>query len=554
MPVMRCCRRALLALLALALALPLAAPAVATAAEAEPQAPLPGFAELEAAGARIGEIRIRTGPIFDPADPGEDKLLFRWADKLHARTRPSVIEGALLFKSGEPVSVALINETERVLRTSRYLYDVQIRPAAVHDGVVDIEIATRDTWTLDPGFSASRAGGATSSGFQVKDYNLAGTGVTFGIGRSRGVDRSGTEFEISDARAFGGWTALSYKRQLNSDGRLDEAKIEHPFYALDTPWAAGASVLEDRRLDPVYRGGEVVAQYRHVERRGKVWGGLAVDRVDRWVQRWSAGVDLQDDGYALHPGVTPPDVLPEDERLIGPFVRWELLEDRYEKLQNRNLIARPEFFNLGLEAHVQLGYASTRFGASRDAWRYDLAVSRGFEPFEEHTLVAASTLEGQFSEGRTRRMQLGAQAQYYLPQNPHWLFYASLSGDVLKRPDAADLLLLGGDNGLRGFPLRYQTGDRRLLLTVEERAFSDVYVARLFRLGAAAFLDVGRAWGVPGVNTGSEGWLANVGLGLRIASVRSAFGNVLHVDLAAPVNAPDGVKRLQFLVKSRTSF
>ncbi len=93
-----------------------------------------------------------------------------------------------------------------------------------------------------------------------------------------------------------------------------------------------------------------------------------------------------------------------------------------------------------------------------------------------------------------------------------------------------------------------------MLFTLEERAFSDLYVARLFRLGAAAFVDVGRAWGGDAPNPAAPGWLANAGLGLRIASVRSAFGNVLHVDLAAPLNAPEGIKRLQFLVKTKASF
>jgi outer membrane translocation and assembly module TamA len=79
-------------------------------------------------------------------------------------------------------------------------------------------------------------------------------------------------------------------------------------------------------------------------------------------------------------------------------------------------------------------------------------------------------------------------------------------------------------------------------------------VVRLFRLGAAAFLDVGRAWGGENPNTVAPGWLANAGLGLRIASVRSAFGNVLHVDFAFPLNAPPDIKRVQFLVKSKTSF
>ena len=96
-----------------------------------------------------------------------------------------MIERQLLFKSGEPVSVRLIEETERLLRSNRYLYDVQFRPVAVHDGVVDIEVVTRDTWSLDPGFSAGRSGGANTSGFKLREYNLLGTGTSISLGRSK---------------------------------------------------------------------------------------------------------------------------------------------------------------------------------------------------------------------------------------------------------------------------------------------------------------------------------------------------------------------------------
>lgn len=60
-------------------------------------APPPSFADLEAAGARIGEIRMLTRDIFDTDDPREDRLLYRWANALHVKTRPGVIERALLF-------------------------------------------------------------------------------------------------------------------------------------------------------------------------------------------------------------------------------------------------------------------------------------------------------------------------------------------------------------------------------------------------------------------------------------------------------------------------
>ena len=107
---------------------------------------LPSFAELEAAGARIGHVRIHPRNIFYTADPAEDRALFRLANTLHIVSRPQVIERSVLFATGQPVSVQRIEETERLLRAKRFLYDVQVRPAALRDGVVDIEVLTRDTW------------------------------------------------------------------------------------------------------------------------------------------------------------------------------------------------------------------------------------------------------------------------------------------------------------------------------------------------------------------------------------------------------------------------
>ena len=99
-PVLRVCSTRLAWLVLLA-ALDLSCPASAQPAGEPP----PTFAELEAAGARVGEIRIHARQIFDTEDPTEDKLLFRWANALHILTRKGVIERALLFKTGEPVVI-----------------------------------------------------------------------------------------------------------------------------------------------------------------------------------------------------------------------------------------------------------------------------------------------------------------------------------------------------------------------------------------------------------------------------------------------------------------
>jgi len=520
----------------------------------EPVKPLPSFAELEAAGAVIGEIRVLPENIFDIANPKENKQLFRWVNRLHIRTRPGVIERALLFKSGDPLSVRLIDETERLLHATRYLYDVQFRPVAYHDGVVDIEVETRDSWTLDPGIHVGRSGGTTSSGIHLKEYNLLGTGMSVGLGRSRDVDRTSNEFEFANEHAFGTWASLSYSHASNTDGQRDAVSVVRPFYALDARWAAGVTASQDDRIDAIYNAGNVVSQYRHEERRAEVFGGWSPGLIDGWVRRYSLGVILRDDAFAAEPGLTPPAQLPTGQKLVAPFVRLELIEDRFDRQLNRNLIGRPEFFALGLASTVQLGRATTGLGSSRNAWLYSISLSRGFEPAPRHMLVAAATLAGQYEEGQVRRQRFGVQSQYYLPQGRRWLFYASAAGDTLTRPDVSDTLLLGGDNGLRGYPLRYQSGHRRALFTVEERFYTDLYLWQLFRVGGAAFVDVGRAWGGDNVNTVNPGWLRNAGFGLRIVSARSAFSNVIHLDVAFPLDPTGDLKKVQFLVKTRTSF
>jgi len=250
--------------------------ALALAAHAASQtqvdhAPVPSFAELEAARAVIGEIRVVTEDIFDTTDPKEDYQLFRWANALHIQTRPSVIRRALLFKPGDVVSVRVIEETERILRSSDYLYDVKFRPIAYHDGVVDIEVTTRDTWSIDFGLRASRSGGANTGGFEITDRNLLGTGTTVSLGRSSTVDRSGNQFEFANDRAFGTWASVKYSHATNSDGRSDAAAVVRPFYALDARWAAGVSASKFDRIDSIYNAGNVISQYHHHQEVGEVF-------------------------------------------------------------------------------------------------------------------------------------------------------------------------------------------------------------------------------------------------------------------------------------------
>jgi hypothetical protein len=61
--------------------------AAAAAACASTHAQLPSAAELEARGAVIRDIAITVDNVFDTSNPEEDKKLYRWANRVHVRTR-----------------------------------------------------------------------------------------------------------------------------------------------------------------------------------------------------------------------------------------------------------------------------------------------------------------------------------------------------------------------------------------------------------------------------------------------------------------------------------
>jgi hypothetical protein len=126
-------------------------------------AAVPDGAELERRGAIIGNVLVYPENIFNLEDPDENKALYRLANRVHVRTQPHVIRQQLLFKSGDRYSQRLLDESARILRSARYLYDASVRPIAFQDGRVDVAVTTRDVWTLNPGMSFSRSGGENST-------------------------------------------------------------------------------------------------------------------------------------------------------------------------------------------------------------------------------------------------------------------------------------------------------------------------------------------------------------------------------------------------------
>jgi len=523
---------------------------------AEPRPPgLPSDAELEAEHAVIGKIEIDTRNIFDPNDPRENRGLYRLADRLHIRTKPGAIRAQLLFKSGDPYSAEKLAETERNLRLLSYIYDANVFPVRYQNGKVDVKVVTKDVWTLDPSVSFGRAGGVNSTSYSLQEENFLGWGKSVEIGRMSNVDRTSTVAQYSDPNLLGShWTAaLAYVN--SSDGFQRSAQFALPFYSLDTRWSTQLDAQSYDRTISRYFQGNIVDQFNDNERTYLVGGGISSGLVNGWSKRLLFGMYYDSNDFLATPATTlPTKPLPPPRTLSYPYVGFDVVQDDYRKAGDENQIGKTEDLYFGTEVTGELGFSDAVFGANHDALMVKSSVVHGFEFPHSQQLFLDGDVSTRIETDRARNLISDAGAKYYWRWRTDWLLYGSFSCTVTRALDPDVQLLLGGDSGLRGYPLRYEAGTSRALFTLEQRVFTDWYPFRLVRVGAAAFTDVGRTWGTGVVGNSDAGVLSDVGIGLRLGNTRSGLGNVLHIDLALPLKNVPGNHKVQLLVQTMQSF
>ena len=517
---------------------------------------MPDAAELERRQARIGRVDIHVQNIFDPADPREDRALYRAANRLHYSTREATVRGQLLFASGELFRAQPLAETERILRTRRYLNDAWVVPIAYDSStnVVDIAVTVRDVWTLNPGLSLGRAGGRNHSKIQLEDANLLGAGSHVSLSRSKDVDRTSTVVSYADTNVLGSWWQVGADYADNSDGRVRSLALARPFYALDTRHAFGASVSDGANLVQRWTGGQQLDEFQQLQHTSQVYYGISAGLDAGVTTRWLAGLRYDASRFTAIPTAPGSFALPADRRFAYPWLGWQRIEDQWQKGENFDLIGRTEDLYFGRSVYAELGASGRSEGLRGPALFVHLAATDAWSLGARRQLYTAATLDGRVDGGVADNVRLVASARYFEAVSDNQMFYAALAATATHNLDGDQQVLLGGDTGLRGYPLRFQGGTSSALVTLEHRVFTPWYPFRLVRVGAAVFFDAGRTWGRDYAGAVPLGTLKDVGAGLRLGNNRSGLGNVLHVDLSYAIDAPPGTKRLQVTVETKSRF
>ncbi len=513
-----------------------------------------GIAEV----ASIGEIYYTRLPIFDEAQPEENKAVYRWANRFHSLTREGVIEQQILFEREEPYTEGLLEESARLLRGQNYFYDVDIRPVRLCGDEVDIEVITKDSWSLIPDFSFDRSGGENTYSFSIRDSNILGLGKQIVIGSKEDKDRRSNELVYEDNNVLGSRIRNRTRIADSDDGSNQLFDLNLPFYSLDSRRSWGMSVESETLVDEQYFHGDAITEVEHDIEDIRVEYGFSGGLQQGATRRWTMGYQYRTDKFSSGKDLPAPMLFPIDKELSYPYLGFEFVEDNFDTTFNLGQIYRTEDLHLGHRFYNRLGYAASTFGSDQDR-----VVVEGF--YNDTLLFADNMLwqhslewEGQWNldSSEAEDVIVSYETHYFRRITSRRAFFASLEAVYSKNLNTNSQIVFGGLTGARAYENRFQVGDRRVALTLEERIYTDIHLLNLIRVGGAVFIDVGRAW-EPGIDSGFEDeLLANIGIGLRLASSKAASGRVAHIDLAFPIrnrNDPD-VEKFQIAFNVKSSF
>jgi len=515
----------------------------------------PTWEELEARQAHIASIDLRIGDVFDPSRPHEDHWLGRAANFLHIDTREQVVRREILFHPGDAVNARLIHETERNLRTFRFLKDAQIEPQVDETGAIHAVVRTLDAWTLKGSVGFTQVGGQRSFGFSLHEANLLGFGKDLILAHERTPERSINTVQYLDRQFLGTQWTLDSRYQILSDGKTRFLELAKPYRGLETPWSMTFSASSSDAIESVYNLKQTAYTFSSRQESALAEGSWAAVVADGRALRLGGGLDLKQSRFGplltLDAGSLPAPHL-RDRLLRGVHVSWSLFEDQFRTFVDLAGMTHHEDFNLGWDANVSVGSYLKSLGSDVASPFFRVGISKGWAPGASSLVLlrthGAARHEPDGWQDASLNLSFTAYHQGFRSQTQ--AAYVRL--DAVQRPDPESFLYLGGMDGMRGYGNHLLLGDRRWMTSLEERINTSYDWLGLLRLGFVVYADGGA---IRRADTGQ--WsrtYVDVGGGLRLGNLKSSIGRVFLLTVAYPLVRDPGTEHHQFIVSDIVRF
>lgn len=503
--------------------------------------------------------------IFKPQtifDENEDGIIFlhRWANAIHIKTKIITLENEATFFIKKCLKTSAdMAELERHLRSRRYLKDAKV---SRDKDSKKITITTWDNWSFLPTVSFGRKGGVNTYSFGIKERNLLGLGIDTELESYRNSQRSGYKLQTTIPLFQKQNTSIKLKFADNDDGQQRSVFLQKVFAGFDIETAYNIGFNEESRNDTIFQNDQDQSIFGHDIRFKEASFAWLIYNNNSNLLRYRLGGTQDKDTFSQRPveqintseNSVLTTVIPKDRDLLYPWFSFEYLEKDFRELTNVHLITQIEDFNHGWQINSRLGIGNGK--KDNSAWTlWRIRVKKGFNLHNNALLLLDLALANDSYQHRGNRLLMTLNSEYFYRLNKTWGFYIGNANVISKNQYLDQPVTMGGNTGLRGFPLQYQHGENSVKVTSEIRYYPKINLFKLFDLAGVAFIDAGRAFGESTVKNSEDGWLGSIGLGLRLYSPHSSGNHpIIHIDFAFPQSDNPDINRFEMRIQAKKSF
>jgi hypothetical protein len=245
-------------------------------------------------GKIIRNINIKTLDPFGYSVSDSTKVPMKkvenFGNHIHVKTKKLTIKNLLLFKRNDPYDPLFISESERLIRSQRYIRRVKINTIELPHtkDSVDIDVVALDTWSLIPNGNLSEGEGT----FNLKERNVLGLGhQLYGRFKERFIDREKNisgRYTINNIKNSYLELTLNYENDFDNNS-VRSTSLQRRFFSPLTKWAGGVyfeNRTQSEEFSQIIVDSIVVSPTK--SEYGEIWAGHSFRLSDKMEYRFRA--------------------------------------------------------------------------------------------------------------------------------------------------------------------------------------------------------------------------------------------------------------------------
>lgn len=434
-------------------------------------------------GKIVRKINVETLDPFGYSinDPNKkpDAWLEKFGNGIHLKTKQLTIKNLLLIKRNQPLDSLLVQESERLIRSQRYVRRVVIRPVPVAGSKdsVDVDIRVLDSWSLIPNGSASTSG----TTLELTERNFFGLGHEFRNEFDKRFATGQTEYlaRYTIPNIMNTYITSTINYQIwAGNNSLKSVGAERNFFSAYTKWAGGIYVESRQERDSLPNAQQQWAMQDYRSDAQDYWAGYAFkiykgDTEEARTTRLVTTARFFNRYYKQRPSI--------EYDSVG-FYGNEKLYLASIGLTSRKFVQDKFLFNYDIVEDIPIGKVYSLTGGIQDKGnerRIYLGGRYAFGNYYDWGYLSANIQVGSyFSGNRTQQNTLRLEGLYFTDIRDwgrwrfrHFIKPALIFGDN-RIPIFTDQLNLSGDNGISGFDIRRPLGTKKALLTLQTQGYS----------------------------------------------------------------------------------